>query len=346
MFSTVSRKLKGKTKTGAPIQLFTPAEFDNFLSSKVFQDPVPVKRIHVVPDMGGFFDSSKNPHTKGIGHQGWRPGQILKSQRVRMLERLKVEDLDLYNQMLRTNSLVIPDATASFALEDFDVLRAQCQGHDGKNPNHVIRFAWCPLKSACIVQYKHFCFDDGWRPTLLFNRQSGRWETNANVTYSWFKETADLADLAGKVATPKKIYSDPIDQGIFDNISKCVGSMANFSAAILEEWSNYFATLEQIRRQPKCDIPVLSVQQIAEQFANGQTDHGASKSCGLERFEKSLRLTSIVHANDRETLVALGAASARAWSNDMLDTRATQRIRRQLQKEREGIWIQFENIKA
>ena len=325
MFSTVSRKLKGRTKTGDPIQIFTPAQFDSFLGTEVFQDRVPVKRIHVVADMAQFFDSSKNPHTRGLGHQGWRPGHILKSQRVRMLERLQTEDPKLYNEMLLTNSLVIPDASAAFVLEDIDILRDMCKGHDGKNPNHVIRFVWCPLRNRSVVQYKHFCFDEAWRPTMAFNRETGRWETNANVTYSWFNDTADLETLMSTVAKPKAVSTKEISQKVVDNISLCVGSMANFSSATLQEWTEYFGKLKDTMENSVCDIPVLSARQIVNR-ALISTPATAARTSGLQR--STLRLTSVLHADDRETMVCSDQSSAEAWSNNMMDTRLALRITR------------------
>ena len=334
MFSTVSRKLKGKSKSGGPIQLLTPSQFDDFLS-KVFLDHVPVKRIHVVADMGQFFESSKNEHTRGLGHQGWRPGHVLKSQRVRYLERLKTKDPNLYNEMVRTNSLVIPEATADFVLEDMEVLRAMCSGHDGKNPNHVIRFVWCPVRNRSVVQYKHFCFDEAWRPTMTFNRESGRWETNADVTYSWFNELADLKRLAESVAKPKTVSKKNVDPTVVDHIAMCVGSMANFSLEIFEEWKKYFDLIKALMSNPVCDIPILSARQLADRV---RTTPSLPFHASVEPDkEGSIQLTSVLHTNDRETLVCSNQIDATAWSNDMMDTRETARLVR-TSVEGEKIW--------
>ena len=225
--------------------------------------------------------------------------------------------------MVLNNSLVIPDATAEFALEDVGVLRDMCRGHDGKNPNHVIRFVWCDLRKRSVVQYKHFCFDDIWRPTMEYNRETGRWETSTNVTYSWFKDSADLDALAQTVPNQKAVAKTEIDQNVIDNIALCVNSMANFSPQVFDEWTKYFEKIREIMRNPVCDIPILSVCQLVER---GRVQPKAIGGTEVVREASKLRLTSVLHASDRETLVCSNRNSAIAWSNNMGDAREQQRV--------------------
>ena len=169
MFSTISRKLKGNYKSKEYIQLLTPRAFDEFLANDVFETSVKVSRIHVVPQMKPMFEGEMNPHAKGIGHGGWRPGHIMKSQGSKALTRIEKEDPAEYARLMSSNSLVLSDASAQYLLEDFEVLSAMCRGHDGKNPNHVIRFVLNRLTGHSTVQYKHFDFEDAWRPTMRYD---------------------------------------------------------------------------------------------------------------------------------------------------------------------------------
>ena len=286
-----------------------------------------MKRLHIVADMKDLLGPHFNKHTKGLGHQGWRSGQIMKSQRVRALERLKSENPDVYAEMIKTKSLIIPDAQAEFLLEDFDVILEMCRGHDGKNPNHVIRFVMDPTTNKCIVQYKHFCFDDKWRPNLTFNKSSGTWETNSRATYSWFAPDTDFEKLLG--ATPSNIRPiKSIEQSVYDNVAKCVGTMSNFTRATMSAWDEYFETLDQLRDHPVSTIPIVSVRKLCQDagtnFLNSER-FGHLRESGRD---SALRLTSIYGATDRESLVASRSAESRAWSNDMEDMRLNPRVTR------------------
>ena len=323
MFSTVSRKLKGPI----PTQIFTPEAFDDFLSTKVFNSFVPVKRLHTVADMKQLFEPHFNTKVKGLGHQGWRPGQILKSQRVRALERLKNEKPDIYAEMMKTKSLIIPDAQADFLLEDFDVLREMCRGHDGKNPNHVIRFVMNPTSGKCIVQYKHFCFDDRWRPNLVYNKFSGQWEADSTVTYSWFSPGTDLQKLAS--TTPTNIREvKAIEQAIYDNVAKCVGTMANFTRETMSMWDSYFAFLDELRRNPVCTIPILSPKQLNQEAELLYLKSSSQTSEAKASHNSTLQLSSVYGADCRESLVASNKAVSVAWAQDMEDMRLSQRVAR------------------
>ena len=160
MFSCISRALGGDSRTKKTVQLHTPKDFDDFLRTKVFEGGISVTRIHIIPDMKTLLNEVCNPNTRGLGHQGWRPGHILASQRVSMLERLSKEAPSKYLEMVHNNSLIVPDATADFILEDFDVLLAMARGHDGNFPNHCIRFVWDSTSKRSVVQHKHFSFFD------------------------------------------------------------------------------------------------------------------------------------------------------------------------------------------
>ena len=69
-----------------------------------------------------------------------------------MLERLKTENPSEYARMVADNSNIITNATSEHLLEDFELLREMCRGHDGENPNHVIRFVWDPNALRSTVQ--------------------------------------------------------------------------------------------------------------------------------------------------------------------------------------------------
>ena len=321
MFSTVSRALKGPV----PNQIFTPDDFDKFLSTKIFHDKVPVKRLHVVADMKELLGPHFNKNTKGLGHQGWRAGQIMKSQRVRALERLKTEKPELFAQMIKSKSLIIPDAQAEFVLEDFDILLEMCRGHDGKNPNHVIRFVKSPTSNKCFVQYKHFCFDDQWRPNLSFNKVAGQWEPNSSVSYSWFAPETDFEMLLKSTPTTTRPILE-IEQSVYDNVAKCVGTMSNFSRHTMANWDQYFECLNGLRTHPMCTIPILSIEQLCrESEKRPQLSDKLSNSNDSGR-PSTLRLTSIYGSNSRESLVASDPADSQAWSNDMEDMRQTPRV--------------------
>ena len=249
MFSTLSRKLKGNAKHAQYVQLLTPDEFDNFLRTEVFEAEVTVVRVHAISDLHKLFESSRNRNTRGIGHLGWRPGQLLANQAPSALARLKESDPDEYQRLISSNSLVLQDATASDLLDQFEVLKAMCRGHDGKNPNHALRFVLNPATKRAEVQYKNFCFEEEWRPKFRFDRSLQEWIPDKNVTYSWFNETADLGYLA--TALPEvKAGAKPVAQGVIDNLAKCSTSLANWTPATMEKWTQYFRMIESIRHAP------------------------------------------------------------------------------------------------
>ena len=323
MFSIISRKLKGNVKTREYVQLLTPNDFDNFLRNGVFETPVKVTRVHVVPQMKSIFEGEMNPNAKGIGHIGWRPGHILVAQKRKAFERLQAENPDEWRRLMASNSLVVSDATAQYFLEDYDVLSAMCRGHDGKNPNHVIRFVFNPITQHSTIQYKHFDFEDVWRPTLRFDPILGTWINDDSVTYSWFKEGADFCKLMS--AIPKVTVSPkPADSRVVDELAKCKATMANFTPDVMAAWIDYFDLIESIRQCASPTLPYLPPKAMAEATLptrlgmiaaqNGQSSH--------------LYLTSVVGSLDRETLVASDHVTARAWSSSMEEMRYTPRVRR------------------
>ena len=112
-------------------------------------------------------------------------GEREECRRVREeMARLEEENPHEADRLKRVNSLVLSDAAAQYFLEDYDVISAMCKGHDGKNPNHVIRFVWNRISKHSVVQYKHFCFEDVWRPTMRFEPSLGQWINDDTVTYS------------------------------------------------------------------------------------------------------------------------------------------------------------------
>jgi len=104
----------------------------------------------------------------------------------------------------------------------------------------------------------------------------------------------------------------------------CVGSMANFSSDILEEWTRYFGQLKEIMRNPVCDIPVLSARHLADLSRTPPPSNQDAQTSAQPTTR--LRLTSVLHTKDRETLVCSNKVSAAAWSNDMGDARETPRV--------------------
>ena len=322
MFSTISRKLKGNYRSKEYIQLLTPRAFDDFLANEVFDTSVKVTRVHVVPQMKSVFEGEMNTHTKGIGHGGWRPGHILKRQGAKALTRIEKENPEEYARLMSSNSLVVSDASAQYLLEDFEVLSAMCRGHDGKNPNHVICFVFNRLTGHSTVQYKHFDFEDAWRPTMRYDPGMQEWVNDDNVTYSFFKEDADFGKLMEAVprvtVTPK-----PADISVIDELSKCRSTMANFSAAILQEWVEYFALIEKIRQDPVPTMAYTSPKAFAELAE--PTKQGLVQ---VEKRRTNLRLTSAVGVQNRETLVASNRAAASAWSQNQESMRSTPRIQR------------------
>ena len=318
MFSIISRKLKGNVKTREYVQLLTPNDFDNFLRNGVFEIPVKVTRVHVVPRMKSIFEGEMNPNAKGIGHIGWRPGHILTAQKRKAFERLQAENPDEWQRLIASNSLVVSDATAQYFLEDYDVLSAMCRGHDGKNPNHVIRFVFNPITQHSTIQYKHFDFEDVWRPTLRFDPSLGTWINDDSVTYSWFKEGTDFCKLISATpkvtVTPKSAYSRVVDE-----LEKCKTTMANFTPEVMAAWIEYFDLLESIRQCATPTLPYLPPKALAEA--------ALPTRLGMIAAQKGpsphLYLTSVVGALDRETLVASDHVTARAWSSSMKEMRYT-----------------------
>ena len=322
MFSTLSRKLKGNLKQAEYVQLFTPNDFDNFLRNDVFEGGVTVLRVHAVSDISALFASSRNPHTRGIGHGGWRPGQILANQAPQALARLQTSNPAEYARLMSSNSLVLQDATASDLLEQFDVLKAMCRGHDGKNPNHVLRFVLNPVTKRAEVQYKHFCFEDEWRPKLRFDPSMQEWVPDNNVRYSWLKEDADLDYLATAIPGVK-IGSKAVAQSVIDNLAKCSTSLANWTESTMQDWTTYFKSIEDIRQAPQATIPFVTPRAMAAMFApakHSTIQHAKSIS--------ELRLTSVALTEGRETLVARGLPEQVAWTEDMTGMRETPRVQR------------------
>ena len=113
-----------------------------------------------------------------------------------------------------------------------------------------------------------------------------------------------------------------LDQSVIDNIALCVNSMANFLPQVFDEWAKYFEQLREIIRNPVCDIPVLSVHQLVERGRVPEAIHHTK----VAQEKSKLRLTSVLHTSDRETLVCSNQISAAAWSNDMGDTREQARV--------------------
>ena len=323
MFSTVSRKLKGDIKTREYVQLLTPNDFDNFLRNCVFETPVKVTRIHVVPQMRSIFEGQMNPNAKGIGHIGWRPGHILTAQKRKAFERLEAENPEEWQRLVTSNSLVVSDATAQFFLEDYDVLSAMCRGHDGKNPNHVIRFVFNPITQHSTIQYKHFDFEDLWRPTMRFEPSLGQWVNDDSVTYSWFKEGVDFAGLIA--AIPKvTVTPKPAESRVVDELAKCKSTMANFTPEIMAAWVEYFDLIDSIRQCATPTLPYLTPKALAEAALPTRLGMIAAQ----QGNSSHLYLTSVVGGRDRETLVASDQVTARAWSSSMEEMRYTPRIRR------------------
>ena len=327
MFSCISRALRGDSRTKKVVQLRTPKEFDDFLRSDVFEGGITVTRIHVIPNMKSLLDNIGNPNTRGLGHQGWRPGHVLQSQRVSMLARLAREAPDKHMEMVKNNSLIVPEATAEFLLEDFNVLLAMAKGHDGKNPNHCIRFVLDPITNRSITQYKHFSFEDAWRPTLKFSKEVGRWVPDSDVRYSWLKDGLDLAEVFLQEVPVKTCRADPVPQSVRDNVTKCVNTMANFGPPQLQEWNQYFDSVVALQLNPIATIPYLSAATIAQQAKN-ITLQTTNKVASASSQEGILALTSTVGSHSRETLVAATALEAAAWSNDQADLRLTSRVLR------------------
>ena len=327
MFSCISRALRGDSRKKKVVQLRTPNEFDDFLRTKVFEGGINVTRVHVLPDLRPKLEDIINPHTRGLGHQGWRPGHVLSSQRVHMLQRLATEAPDKYQEMVQNNSLIVPDATAGFILEDFDVLLAMARGHDGKNPNHCIRFVWDPTSNRSVVQYKHFCFEEVWRPTLKFSKESGQWIPDNEVRYSWLKADIDLKANLDCQVPPKPCRDVPIPQTVRDNVTKCVSTMANFGSNELAEWNEYFGLVISIQKNPVATIPYVSPARIAQTAADMITQKSTSSVTPSVQVG-IMALTSTVGSNTRETLVAAGPAEASAWSNDQSDMRLASRVSR------------------
>ena len=323
MFSVISRKLKGDIKRREYVQLLAPDDFDNFLRNEVFETPVKVTRIHVVPQMKTIFEGEMNPNAKGIGHIGWRPGHILTSQKRKAFERLQVENPEEWQRLVASNSLVVSDATAQFFLEDYDVLSAMCRGHDGKNPNHVIRFVFNPITQHSTIQYKHFDFEDVWRPTMRFEPTLGQWINDDSVTYSWFKEGADFEKLMS--AIPKvAVTPKPADSRVVDELAKCKATMANFTPEVMAAWTNYFELIDSIRQCATPTLPYLPPKALAEVSLPTRLGMIAAQS----GRNPHLYLTSVVGGNDRETLVASDQVTASAWSLSMEEMRFTPRVRR------------------
>ena len=327
MFSCVSRALRGDSRTKKTIQLHTPNDFDNFLRKEVFEGGISVTRIHIIPDMKTLLSNVCNPNTRGLGHQGWRPGHVLARQRVSMLERLSKEAPSKYLEMVQNNSLIVPDATAEFILEDFDVLLAMARGHDGKNPNHWIRFVWDSTANRSVVQYKHFSFEESWRPTLKFCQESGRWIPDADIRYRWLKADVDLGEFFNEQVLPKAVKLDPIPQSTRDNVTMCVTSMANFGSAQLEEWKVYFGFVLGLKQNPIVTLPYVSPKEIAQLAISVGS---STQAAVVQSTQKgALMLTSTVGSHTRETLVAAGETEATAWSNDQADLRLTSRVTRE-----------------
>ena len=336
MFSIISRKLKGNVKTREYIQLLTPNDFDDFLRNGVFENPVKVTRVHVVLQMKSIFEGEMSPNAKGIGHIGWRPGHILTAQKRKAFERLQAENPDEWQRLMTSNSLVVSDATAQYFLEDYNVLSAMCRGHDGKNPNHVIRFVFNPITQHSTIQYKHFDFEDVWRPTMRFDPNLRQWINDDSVTYSFFKEEANFEKLVS--AIPKvTVLPKPADSRVVDELAKCKATMANFTPKVMDAWIEYFNLIESIRQ---CATPTLSYmppKALAEAALPTRLGMIAAEQ---GRNRPHLYLTSVVGGCDRETLVASDSVTSRAWSSSMEEMRFTPRVRR---VERESKTTQFEN---
>ena len=324
MFSCISRALRGDSRTKKAVQLHTPEDFDNFLRSEVFEGGITVTRVHAIPNMKSLLDDIGNPNTRGLGHQGWRPGHVLQSQRVSMLARLAREAPDKHMEMVTNNSLIVPEATAAFILEDFNVLLAMAKGHDGKNPNHCIRFVWDPTANRSVTQYKHFSFEDVWRPTLKFSRESGRWVPDTDVRYSWLKADLDLSQVFVQEVPTKMCRQDPVPQSVRDNVTKCVNTMANFGPAQLQKWNQYFDEVLSLQRNLAATIPYVSPIIMAQKCKDvtAQPINPGGNQTGV------LALTSTIGSHSRETLVAATALEAAAWSNDQADLRLTSRVSR------------------
>ena len=322
MFSTLSRKLKGNAKRAEYVQLLTPDDFDNFLRKEVFEAEVTVVRVHAISNLSTLFESSRNRNTRGIGHLGWRPGQLLASQAPAALARLKISDPDEHQRLITSNSLVLQDAVAADLLEQFDVLKAMCRGHDGKNPNHALRFVLNPATKRAEVQYKHFCFEEEWRPKFRFDRSLQEWIPDKNVSYTWFCENADLESLATAVPDVKA-GAKPVAQSVIDNLAKCSTSLANWTPSTMDSWTKYFSMIERIRLCPQATIPYVTPRAIAALYTPAKPAAVLTSKAVSE-----LRLTSVALTEGRETLVARGSAEQVAWTEDMQNMRATRRVQR------------------
>ena len=311
MFSCISRALRGDSRTKKAVQLHTPDDFDNFLRTEVFEGGITVIRVHIIPNMKSLLDDIGNPNTRGLGHQGWRPGHVLASQRVNMLARLAREAPDKHLEMVANNSLIVPEATAEFILEDFNVLLAMAKGHDGKNPNHCIRFVWDSTMNRSITQYKHFSFEDVWRPTLKFSSESGCWIPDNNVRYSWIKTGVDLAKVFVQEVPTKACRDNPVPQSVRDNVTKCVNVMANFGPTQLAKWNQYFNEVLSLKQNPVPTIPYVSPSIIAQQSKDIALQ-SVKAGGALHSKPGILALTSTIGSHSRETLVAATTVEATA----------------------------------
>ena len=99
--------------------------------------------------------------------------------------------------------------------------------------------------------------------------------------------------------------------------------MVNFTPKNLQEWVDYFKMIEGIRNNPAPTLPYLTPKALA--------DSAAPTRAGLQTLHNrggQLRLTSVLGAQDRDTLVAGDKAQADGFKGDMAELRFTPRLQR------------------